>query len=126
LEERLAMPEEGETVRNAVSRTAKELGLELRVDYEVRSVAAMKEMVKRGAAASILPYFSVIDEIRKGDLAARPITMPAVRRTLFLACSSQRAPFRSEAGFTGAIRASLEEVIDVLGPLAHPLWVRTA
>lgn len=126
LEEALAMPEPGDTVRNAVTRAAKELGLELKVDYEVRSVAAMKAMVTRGAAASVLPYFSVLDEVRNGTLDARPIAMPAIRRTLFLASSNQRGQFRNEAGLTGAIRSSLKGVIDALGPLAHPLWIRSA
>jgi len=126
LEESLAMPEEGDTVRSAVTRTARDLGLELKVAYEVRSVSAMKNLVVRGAASSILPYFAVIDELRDGKLDARPITMPAIKRTLFLASSKQRGPFKNEAGLTGAVRASLTGVIEALGPLAHPLWARTA
>jgi LysR family nitrogen assimilation transcriptional regulator len=86
----------------------------------------MKSLIRRGAASCILPYFSVIDEVRAGDLDARPITMPALRRTLFLASSTQRGPFRNEAGLTGAVRSSLQGMIDAMGPLAHPLWVRTA
>ena len=126
LEESLAMPEEGDTVRSAVTRTARDLGLELKVAYEVRSVSAMKNLVVRGAASSILPYFAVIDELRDGKLDARPITMPAIKRTLFLASSKQRGPFKNEAGLTGSVRASLTGVIEALGPLAHPLWTRTA
>lgn len=126
LEESLAMPEEGDTVRSAVTRTARDLGLELKVAYQVRSVSAMKNLVLRGVASSILPYFAVIDELRDGKLDARPITMPAIRRTLFLASSKQRGPFKNEAGLTGAVRASLTGVIEALGPLAHPLWARTA
>jgi LysR family nitrogen assimilation transcriptional regulator len=45
---------------------------------------------------------------------------------MYLASSKQRGPFKDEAGLTGAIRASLEGLIEALGPLAHPLWVRTA
>jgi len=126
LEESLAMPEEGDTVRSAVTRTARDLGLELKVAYQVRSVSAMKNLVMRGVASSILPYFAVIDELRDGKLDARPITMPAIRRTLFLASSKQRGPFKNEAGLTGAVRTSLTGVIEALGPLAHPLWARTA
>jgi LysR family nitrogen assimilation transcriptional regulator len=73
-----------------------------------------------------MPYFAVIDEVRAGTLDARRITMPALRRTLFLASSKQRAAFRNEAGLTGAVRSSLVGLLDALGPLAHPLWVRTA
>jgi LysR family transcriptional regulator, nitrogen assimilation regulatory protein len=126
LEESLAMPEQGDTVRAVAARTARDLGLELKVAYEVRSISAMKSLVHRGVASSILPYFSVIEEVRAGKLDARPIIMPALRRTLFLASSKQRGPFKNEAGLTGAVRFSLHGLIDALGPLAHPLWVRTA
>jgi LysR family transcriptional regulator, nitrogen assimilation regulatory protein len=120
------MPEEGDSIRTVVTRTARDLGLDLKIAYEVRSIAAMKQIVSRGAASSILPYFAVFDEVRDGKLDARPITMPAIKRTLFLATSRQRSPFRNEAGLTGAVRASLSGLIEALGPLAQPLWVRTA
>ena len=126
LDESLAMPEVGDTVRTVATRTARDLGLELKVAYEVRSISAMKSLVARGAASSILPYFSVIDEVKAGVLDARPIVMPSLRRTLFLASSKQRGPFRHEAGLTGAVRTSLKRLLDELGPLAQPLWVRTA
>jgi LysR family nitrogen assimilation transcriptional regulator len=86
----------------------------------------MKSLVSRGAASSILPYFSVADEVQDGKLDARRIVTPSLRRTLYLASSKQRGPFKNEAGLTGAIRASLVGLADALGPLAHPLWVRTA
>jgi LysR family nitrogen assimilation transcriptional regulator len=126
LEESIAMPEEGDSVRTVVARTAKDLGLELKVAYEVRSISAMKSLVMRGAASAILPYFAALDEVRAGKLDARPITMPALKRTLFLASSKQHAPFKNEAGLTGAVRSSLTGLLDALGPLAQPLWVRTA
>jgi LysR family nitrogen assimilation transcriptional regulator len=126
LEESIAMPEEGDSVRTVVARAARDLGLDLKVAYEVRSISAMKSLVMRGAASAILPYFAVLDEVRSQKLDARPITMPAIKRTLFLASSKQRGPFKSEAGLTGAVRSSLTGLLDALGPLAQPLWVRTA
>ena len=126
LEESLAMPEEGDSVRAVVARTARDLGLELKVAYEVRSISAMKSLVMRGAASAVLPYFAALDEARAGKLDVRPITMPAIKRTLFLASSKQRGPFKSEAALTGAVRSSLTGLLDSLGPLAQPLWVRTA
>jgi LysR family nitrogen assimilation transcriptional regulator len=119
------MPEPGDSVRAVVARTAHELGLELKVAYEVRSISAMKNLVARGAASSVLPYFSVAEEVKAGALDARPIVTPSLRRTLFLASSARSSPFRNEAGLTGAVRSSLARLVEVLGPLAHPLWVRT-
>jgi LysR family nitrogen assimilation transcriptional regulator len=126
LDETIAMPEEGDSVRTVVTRTARDLGLDLKVAYEVRSVSAMKSLVMRGAASAVLPFFAVLDEVRAGKLDARPISMPAIKRTLFLASSKQSGPFKNEAGLTGAVRSSLTGVLDALGPLAQPLWVRTA
>ena len=91
------MPEEGDSVRTAVAKAARELGLELKVTYEIRSISAMRALAARGAASCILPYASVIEDVRSGKLDARPITMPPIRRTLFLASSRQRGPFVNEA-----------------------------
>jgi LysR family nitrogen assimilation transcriptional regulator len=117
----LAMPEEGDTVRTAIAKAARELNRDLRVAYEVRSISAMKSLVGRGAASAVLPYFAVIDEVREGKLDARQIIEPSIRRTLYLAASRQRGPFRNADGLASAIRASLTIVTDALGPLAHPL-----
>lgn len=126
LDESLAMPEEGDTVRTAVTRAARDLGLDLKIAYEVRSIAAIKNLVQRGAASAVLPYASVVDEVRAGKLEARAITMPSIRRTLFLASSRQAGPFRNELGLHGAVRTSLKGMIEALGPLAYPLWSKTA
>ena len=124
IEQELAMPEPGDTVRSAVSRAAKELGRELKVAYEVRSVSAMKSLVWRGVASSILPLFSVAEEVKAGQLEARQITSPPVRRTLYLASSAQRATFRHAEGLAATIRQSLDGMIQRLGPLAYEAWVR--
>ena len=126
LEETLALSGLGDTVAAALERTARELGLDFKPDFDVGSVSAQKNLVLRGAASSVMPYHAVIDEVRAGTLDARPITMPAIRRTLFLTSSKQQGPLRNEAGLTGAIRSSLGGLLDGLGPLGHPLWVRTA
>jgi LysR family nitrogen assimilation transcriptional regulator len=121
LEQNLAMPEEGDTVRTAAANAARKMGRELRVTHEVRSVSAMKSLVSRGAAVSILPYFAVIDEVRDGKLDARQIVDPSIRRTLYLSTSRQLGPFRNADALTAAIRTSLAFVFEALGPLARPI-----
>jgi LysR family nitrogen assimilation transcriptional regulator len=121
MEETLALPESGDTIRDLVVRTARELGLQPKIAFEVRSVAGIKNLILRGAAAGVLPYGSVIDEVRSGRLDARPIVSPPLRRTLYLASSTRRSPFRNELALQGVIRSSLTALTDMLGPLAHPL-----
>jgi LysR family nitrogen assimilation transcriptional regulator len=120
----LAMPEAGDAVRNAVLRAAKDLGLELRVAYEVRSVSAMKSLVLRGEAVSVLPLFSVAEEVQAGKLGAMQIKAPAVSRTLYVTSLRQGSSFRNADQLTATIRRSLEAMIGRLRPIAPQQWAR--
>jgi LysR family nitrogen assimilation transcriptional regulator len=120
----LAMPEAGDAVRNAVLRAAKELGLDLKVAYEVRSVSAMKSLVLRGEAVSILPLFSVAEEVNGGKLGALQIKAPAVSRTLYLTALRQARAFRNSDRLTDTIRRSLEGMIKRLRPISPQQWAR--
>jgi LysR family nitrogen assimilation transcriptional regulator len=121
MEESLVLSESRDTVRDLVMRTARELGLDPKIAFEVRSVPGTKNLILRGAAASILPFATVIEEVRSGKLDARPIVAPPLRRTLFLASSNKRSRFKNELALTGVIRSSLSALTDLVGPLAHPL-----
>jgi LysR family transcriptional regulator, nitrogen assimilation regulatory protein len=121
MEESLVLPESGDTVRDLVVRTARELGLEPKIAFEVRSISVIKNLILRGAAAGILPYGSVMEELRDGKLDARPIVAPPLRRSLFLASSNKRGRFKNELALTGVIRSSLSGLTDALGPLVHPM-----
>lgn len=120
----LAMPEAGDAVRNAVLRVAKALGLDLKVAYEVRSVSAMKSLVLRGEAVSILPLFSVAEEVHAGTLGASQIEAPAVNRTLYVTSLRQAGSFRNSDRLTDTIRRSLEAMIERLRPIAPQQWAR--
>jgi LysR family nitrogen assimilation transcriptional regulator len=126
LAEPLVMPEPADTVRQAVAKAARDLGLDLKVTYEVRSISAMKSLAMRGVAVSILPYSAVAEEVRAGTLTAEPVVMPPIVRTLYLVSSGQRPAFRCDMALTRAVRASLDRLLQMLGPLAHPLWVQTS
>ncbi len=121
MDESLVLPESRDTVRDLVVRTARELGLEPKLAFEIRSIPVMKNLILRGAAAGIMPYGSVTDELRDGRLDARAIIAPSLRRTLYIARSNRRSRFKHELALTGVIRSSLGCLIDMLGPLAHPL-----
>ena len=63
-------------------------------------------------------------------LAARGVTgvhhMGTWQHVDVFRAARQRGPFKNEAGLTGAVRSALTGLLDALGPLAQPLWVRTA
>jgi LysR family nitrogen assimilation transcriptional regulator len=121
LEETLALPESGDTIRELVVRTSRDLGLDAKIGFEVRSVPGIKNLILRGVAAGVLPYGSVIDEVRAGKLDAHPINSPPLRRTLYLASHARRVPFRYEPALERVIRSSLTGLTDLLGPLTRPI-----
>jgi LysR family transcriptional regulator, nitrogen assimilation regulatory protein len=123
LDETLAMPEATDTVRLVIAKAAREIGAELKVAYEVRSISAMKGLARRGTAVCVLPFAAVADEVADGTLAAHPIVMPSVMRTLYLVASAQRPRLRCDAAVSAAVRVSLDRLIDLLGPLAHAVRV---
>jgi LysR family nitrogen assimilation transcriptional regulator len=120
----LAMPEAGDAVRNAVVRAASDLGLDVKVAYEVRSVSAMKSLVQRGEAVSVLPLFSVAEEVHAGKLGAMQIKAPAVSRTLYVTSLRKGSSFRHSDQLTDTIRRSLESMISRLQPVAQQQWAR--
>lgn len=107
LEYRLAIPERHDVVREVVTQTAREMGLEAHIVYEVRSVPAIRALVLRGAAASILPMASVAEDVRAARLQARPVVEPALRRTLYLAWSGKRQVSSNEATLHELIRRAV-------------------
>ncbi len=121
LDETLAMPDAADTVRRAVARAARDLGRELTVTYEVRSIAAMKSLAQRGSASCVLPLASVVAEVKVGELVALPIVQPPIRRMLYLVSPAQRTPRRCDAALLAAVEASLGNLVALLGRLAHPL-----
>lgn len=121
LDERLVLPEAGDSIRSHVTDAASQLGLDVKIAFEVRSIPAIKTLIARGVAVGILPLGTVLDEVRDGKLDARPIIAPSIRRTLFLAFSRKHGPYRCELALTGVVRASLNELSEVLGLLGQPL-----
>ncbi|WP_406855707.1 LysR substrate-binding domain-containing protein [Alsobacter sp. KACC 23698] len=106
----LAMPEEPGTLRVAIAAAARGIGADLKVAHDVRSISAMKMLAVRGTASCILPMAAVSEEVAVGTLDARPIVMPSVRRTLYLASAAQRPELRSCASFPTICGGRLKSV----------------
>ena len=68
-----------------VQRQLGETAMPFKFILEIDSVQALKTMVLRGQAATILPVSMLGEELRKGTVSARSITTQSVRRQIVLA-----------------------------------------
>ena len=119
-------PENG--LRRVLDAACAAEGVTPRVLTEVDCVAALKQLVERGAGVTVLPFGAVHREVGDGRLRARPFRSPAMRAMLVIATSSHR-PFTPLA--RNVVRMTQAEVqrlvpLDVLRGVAHGLngWER--
>ena len=118
----LAMPEEGDTVRIAVAKAARDMKRELShclrgaIDLGDEEPGQPRRSGERAAV-----FFAVIDEVRDGKLDARQIVNPSIRRTLYLATSGSAGHSGTRTGWPAPSAPRCSIVTDALGPLAHPL-----
>jgi LysR family nitrogen assimilation transcriptional regulator len=85
----LALASRHDVVYRLVHDEALRLGLPVNVVYEVQSVRAIKNLVAKGVASSILPVGAMLEEMKKGVIVAQAIERPSITRTLFLVRHSQ-------------------------------------
>jgi len=117
----LILPERRDSVRFLVEKTASERGLAVRLEHEIRSISGIKAMIARGPAAGILPYGTVLAEVKAGTLSARPIIEPVLRRTLHLAGSRKARQFSSLPTIRAAVSAAMVPLSAAMAGLGRPL-----
>lgn len=89
LSHELATIGQSQSISETLRAMAARMGHEINVTYEVQSVRAVKNIVQKGAAATIMPYGAALGEIEKGQLKARPIISPPITRTLMFLYSRE-------------------------------------
>lgn len=85
----LALASRQDVVYRLVHDEAARLGLPVNVAYEVQSVRAIKNLVAKSVATSILPRGAMVEELRRGLIVERLVERPRVTRTLFLVRRNQ-------------------------------------
>jgi LysR family nitrogen assimilation transcriptional regulator len=78
--------------------------LPLNVAYQIESIDAIKGMIADGIACAVLPYGTVMREVKAGMLIARRIVDPEVTRTLYILQQSGKD--------TGASFRHMEAVVE--------------
>ncbi|WP_429810459.1 LysR family transcriptional regulator [Ensifer sp. B1-9] len=116
----LALVSNRDIIWKRVQETASRLSLDVKITYQVQSNEAIKALVLHGVAQSIMPYGIVAEEVKKGQIVARRIGRPAVKRTLFLAHPSHRS-FADEKPFLTFIDRMVDRLTTEVGPYAHTI-----
>ena len=110
---------ERDMVQRLLRTAADKYSLDLRIAYEAESIPAMRTLVVRGAAASIMPFGTAVEEIKAGKLAMQRISDLPLTRTLYLLKPSGVIPLRSQEAVDRFIDAIVHRLLDSLGSLAR-------
>lgn len=117
----LALASDRDVIWHLVRETAARLAIDLNVTYTVQSMQGIRTLIRHGVAESIMPYGTVTEQIEAGELVARRIVNPTIRRTLYLASPAHRRPLADERAFLSFIDHMVARLLAALGPYAHPL-----
>jgi LysR family transcriptional regulator, nitrogen assimilation regulatory protein len=111
----LALASRQDVVYRMVHDEARRLSLPVNVMYEVQSVRAIKNLVAKGVAASILPMGAMVEELRKGSIVAQLIERPRITRTLFLVRHGQGVPGLDTERFEAFIGRIVDKLNHAIG-----------
>jgi LysR family transcriptional regulator, nitrogen assimilation regulatory protein len=116
----LVLAGEKDSIRRIVQAAAERMALQVRVPFEAQSVSAMKAVVARGAAASIMPYGTAIEELERGVLVGCRISEPSITRTLYLVRSNKRVASKHEDAIEQFLKRVEQRLLVSLKELAKP------
>lgn len=117
----LALASDRDTIWQIMHETGARLSIEPNIAYQVQSMQALKTLIQHGLAHSIMPYGTVAEGLRSGELKARRIVNPAPRRTLYLLSSAPRRHLADERRFLDFVNTMVDHLTAAIGPYAHPI-----
>ena len=113
----LALTGREDSVYQLIQKNAERLGLDMSVTYEVQSIRAVKNLVAKEIAVTIMPFGAAEGELRKGRLKARQIVSPSVTQTLNFAYPRDNAPKVATPEFLGLVEKIVDLMIAAEGPI---------
>jgi len=117
----LALTGREDAVYQIVQSNAQRLGLEMNIAYEVQSIRAVKNLVAKNIAASIMPFGAAEGELRKGKLKARRIVSPSVTRTLNFTYPKDSAAVIATPEILALMHAITELLLKSEGPIMRKI-----
>lgn len=105
----LPSPEHG--LRGCIETIAQQERISLNIPLEIDILPTMLAFVERGLGGTILPPVSVMDRVRAGRLAARPIVQPSIDRALVLMTPLNRPGSRLISSFADFVVAEVHDMV---------------
>jgi LysR family transcriptional regulator, nitrogen assimilation regulatory protein len=115
----LILPSRPHGLRILVDNVCSEAQVTPDIVLELDSMAAIKELVCRTDAATILPFCGVYHDVAKGHISARRIVSPTITRTLVIAETIRRPKTRATAAVVSCLREEVARLV------AAGLWTDT-
>jgi len=117
----LALNGKQDVVWTLVHEHASRLSLPVNIAYEVQSVHAIKNLVSKGVATSILPRGVAAAELNSGQISERLVVRPRITRTLFLVRSNRVALGSRNDRIEAFLRDIARQLNDAVGENARLL-----
>jgi LysR family nitrogen assimilation transcriptional regulator len=117
----LALTGKQDVVARALSDMADRLGVTVNVAYQVQSIRAVKNLVAKGVAATVMPYGAAESELRKNEFRARHIVSPPVVRTLVAITPRDPVGAGIPQGFDAFVDAIADRLHAAEGPITRRL-----
>ena len=86
----LILPGQHHGLRRQLDNVARAQGVKLNVLLEIDALEALKDLVRRGVASTVLPQGAILRELADAQLVARRLVAPDVTMQFMIAYSSQR------------------------------------
>ncbi|MGN6770240.1 MAG: LysR family transcriptional regulator [Rhizobiaceae bacterium] len=86
----MILPSHPHGLRVLIERLLGSIGVQPNVVFEIDNLNACLELVEKGFGYTILPFASVAEKVRAGELIASALVEPRMTRQLVLATSTQR------------------------------------
>src|SRR5262245_38043825 len=107
----LVLPTRNHGLRRQLDAAAESLGFELTVIAEIDALTALKELVRRGHGATVLPHGALLPEGIQPPFTARRIIDPDLSIAFSIAFSLQRPTTLGMRELARAIRAEVRNAI---------------
>lgn len=108
---RLVLPSEHHTLAKRIKNVAANVGVPLETHFDVDSFTGMISLVRSGFA-SVLPYGSVAELVRKGEVQAVPIDSPPIQWTVYLATAQKGVRSRAIRTVHRLITDTMESMVE--------------